>query len=109
MTLNRRDLLKLVPAPCLAALLGPRASAQHGLLRQAGWVRGHLTGAEALVETLRAEGTECVFGIPGAQENELWDAMKARHLGYLLVTHEFSAAAMADGYARSTGKPGVLC
>src|SRR5262249_10470989 len=30
-------------------------------------------------------------------------------LGYLLVTHEFSAAAMADGYARSTGKPGVLC
>src|SRR5207248_7892214 len=51
----------------------------------------------------------CVFGIPGAQENELWDTMKSKGLGYLLVTHEFSAAAMADGYARSTGKPGVLC
>ncbi|MBI3409566.1 MAG: thiamine pyrophosphate-binding protein [Planctomycetes bacterium] len=109
MTLNRRELFKLVPAPCLAALLSPQAQGQQALLRRPGWVRGHLTGAEALVETLRAEGTECVFGIPGAQENELWDAMKARHLGYLLVTHEFSAAAMADGYARSTGKPGVLC
>src|SRR5262249_48847799 len=35
--------------------------------------------------------------------------MKSKRLGYLLVTHEFSAAAMADGYARATGKPGVLC
>src|SRR5262249_14853631 len=54
-------------------------------------------------------GTTCVFGIPGAQENELWDEMKSRCLPYLLVTHEFSAACMADGYARSTGRPGVLC
>jgi acetolactate synthase-1/2/3 large subunit len=68
-----------------------------------------MTGAKALVETLIQEGAECVFGIPGAQENELWDTMKSRGLGYLLVTHEFSAACMADGYARSTGKPGVLC
>src|SRR5262245_33759345 len=109
MTLNRRQLLKLVPAPCLAALLSPRAQGQIGMPRRPGWVRGHLTGAQALVETLQAEGVECVFGIPGAQENELWDVMKDRRLGYLLVTHEFSAAAMADGYARSTGKPGVLC
>jgi acetolactate synthase-1/2/3 large subunit len=35
--------------------------------------------------------------------------MKSRHLPYLLVTHEFSAACMADGSARSTGQPGVLC
>jgi acetolactate synthase-1/2/3 large subunit len=68
-----------------------------------------MTGAEALVETLLQEETECVFGIPGAQQNELWDTMKSKHLGYLLVTHEFSAAVMADGYARSTGKPGVIC
>src|SRR5262249_61430704 len=67
-----------------------------------------MTGAQALVETLLQEGTECVYGIPGAQENELWDVMKSKHLGYMLVTHEFSAAAMADGYARSKGKPGVL-
>jgi acetolactate synthase-1/2/3 large subunit len=74
-----------------------------------GAVSGHMTGARALVETLIQEGTCCVFGIPGAQENELWDTMKARGLGYLLVTHEASAAMMADGYARSTGKPGVIC
>ncbi len=35
--------------------------------------------------------------------------MKSRGLGYLLVTHEYSAACMADGVARSTGRPGVLC
>ena len=35
--------------------------------------------------------------------------MKTKGLPYLLVTHEFSAACMADGYARSTGRPGVLC
>src|SRR5206468_1198042 len=65
--------------------------------------------AEAVVETLQKEGADVVFGIPGAQENELWDAMKSKGLPYLLVTHEFSASSMADGYARSTGKPGVIC
>src|SRR5258708_2025665 len=68
-----------------------------------------MTGAAALVETLQKEGVECVYGIPGAQDNELWDTMKTKGLPYLLVTHEFSAACMADGYARSTGRPGVLC
>jgi acetolactate synthase-1/2/3 large subunit len=68
-----------------------------------------MSGADALVETLQAEGADCVFGIPGAQENEIWDALKTKRLPYLLTTHEFSAAAMADGYARSTGKPGVMC
>jgi acetolactate synthase-1/2/3 large subunit len=78
-------------------------------LRHPGWVFGHMTGAEALVEALITEGVGCVYGIPGAQENELWDTFKQKGLPYLLVTHEFSAACMADGYARSTGKPGVLC
>ena len=72
-------------------------------------VTGHMTGAKALVETLQAEGATCVFGIPGAQENEIWDVMKTKGLDYLLVTHEFSAAAMADGFARATGRPGVIC
>lgn len=109
MALSRRDLLKLAPVPVLATLMSPDAEGLPAIGRRPGWVRGQLTGAEALVETLCAEGVDCVFGIPGAQENELWDAMKSRHLGYLLVTHEFSAAAMADGYARSTGKPGCMC
>src|SRR5437588_2180495 len=107
MDLSRRELLKAVSAGCVLGL--PASQASGGLRHRPGWVRGHMTGAEALVETLIQEGTECVFGIPGAQENELWDTMKSKRLGYLLVTHEFAAATMADGYARSTGKPGVLC
>jgi acetolactate synthase-1/2/3 large subunit len=99
-------MLKTVAAGCVAAASPPTADA---LGAPAGTVAGEKTGARALVETLQAEGTGCVFGIPGAQENELWDEMKGRHLPYLLVTHEYSAACMADGYARSTGQPGVIC
>lgn len=106
-SLSRRDLLKLMTAGGVAALPLPFASA--GWRHPPGWVAGHMTGAEALVEALIQEGTQCVFGIPGAQQNELWDTLKTKHLPYLLVTHEFSAAVMADGYARVTGKPGVIC
>jgi acetolactate synthase-1/2/3 large subunit len=105
-TISRRDLLKTLVAQGVVMQLG---AAPAEAPAPQGWVIGKMTGAEALVETLIQEGTDCVFGIPGAQENELWDAMKSKGLGYLLVTHEFSAATMADGYARSTGKPGVLC
>ena len=70
---------------------------------------GRQTGAQAVADALLDRGVGCVFGIPGAQENELWDEFKARGVPYLLVTHEFSAACMADGYARATGTPGVLC
>ncbi len=77
--------------------------------RHPGWVFGKMTGAQALAEALLTEGVGCVYGIPGAQENELWDTLKEKGVPYLLVTHEYSAACMADGYARSTGRPGVLC
>ena len=106
MELNRRDLLKLAGAGCVAGVL-PVGTTQAGPLRPG--AHDQMTGAEALVETLIQEGTDCVFGIPGAQENELWDTFKSKHLPYLLVTHESSAAAMADGAARATGKAGVLC
>lgn len=86
---------------------GPLAKAQAE--RHPGWVFGRMTGAQALTEALLAECVGCVYGIPGAQENELWDSFKAKGLPYLLVTHEFSAACMADAYGRSTGRPGVLC
>lgn len=74
-----------------------------------GWVIGRLTGAQAIAEALVQEGVGCVYGIPGAQENELWDEFKARGVPYLLVAHEYSAACMADGYARATGCVGTLC
>jgi acetolactate synthase-1/2/3 large subunit len=105
-SINRRDVLKAAAFTGLAAL-AQADTAEAG--QQPGWVSGRKTGARALVQALQAEGTQCVFGIPGAQENELWDEMKSCHLPYLLVTHEFSAACMADGAARATGRPGVLC
>src|SRR4051794_9315095 len=98
-----------------AAAVGGAAAAgvgRAGLVRKhqpAGWVFGRMTGSQALAEALKAEGVGCVYGIPGAQENELWDTFKEKGVPYLLVTHEYSAACMADGYARSTGRPGVLC
>ncbi len=96
MNLSRRDLLKGISASTLLGL----SDVQAGPARQRpGMVAGQMTGAEALVETLIQEGTGCVFGIPGAQQNEFWDTMKSKHLGYQLVTHEFAAATMADGYA----------
>ncbi|MGL5097078.1 MAG: thiamine pyrophosphate-binding protein, partial [Planctomycetia bacterium] len=73
-----------------------------------GWIVGKYTGAQALTLALLAECVDVVFGIPGAQENELWDAFKSYGLDYLLTTHEFSASCMADGYARATGKVGVV-
>src|SRR5262249_10285074 len=110
-SLSRRDLLKLATATAAAAAVPSVAPASPAARREtaAGWVSGRLTGAQALVEALRQECVGCVYGIPGPPEDGLWDAFKGRHLPYLLVTHEFSAAAMADGYARSTGRPGVLC
>ena len=104
--LTRRQMLQVLGAGAVAAV--PTSVADAGI-RRAGLAEGPMTGAEALVETLQSEGADWVFGIPGAQENELWDTFKSKHLGYTLVTHEFNAATMADGYARSTGKPGVLC
>src|SRR5262249_35822076 len=94
-------------AGCLAAL--PTGEAEASALAPPGWIIGPRSGARALADVLRIEGVRCVFGIPGAQENELWDEFKARGVPYLLVAHEQSAAYMADGYARSTGQPGVIC
>lgn len=102
--LNRRDLLKsaiIAPTATALATTATPPAAEAGLDR--------VTGAEAVTLTLQQEGVGCVYGIPGAQENELWDTFKTRGLPYLLVTHEFSAACMADGYARATGQVGVLC
>src|SRR5262249_12800825 len=79
--ISRRTLLKGLVASGVYQLAASSSSA--GLLHKhadAGWVKGKMSGAQALVETLIQEGTDCVFGIPGAQENELWDAMKSKGL-----------------------------
>lgn len=105
--LNRREALEAAAFLGLAALAHSSSAPQAPAAAPS--FLGRMTGARALVEALKAEGTACVFGIPGAQENELWDEFKSGGLPYQLVTHELSAACMADGAARATGRPGVLC
>lgn len=73
-----------------------------------GGVRGRMTGAKAAVEALCLEGARCVFGVPGAQNNEFWDALKSHGLPYFLVTHESSASIMADAWSRVTGEVGTF-
>ena len=68
-----------------------------------------MTGKEALMELLRNEGVEYVFGIPGATEVIFMDALeKHPEIEYILGLNEVVCAGMAEGYARASGKPGFL-
>ncbi|MBN1319847.1 MAG: thiamine pyrophosphate-binding protein [Thermoleophilia bacterium] len=67
------------------------------------------TGKRALIEVLRREGVEYVFGIPGATEIHFMDALEeAPEIKYILGLQEVVCAGMAEGYARATGKPAFL-
>ena len=69
----------------------------------------NVTGKEALARILRAEGVEFVFGIPGATEAQFIDVMEDHpDIKYILCLNEVVAMGMAEGYARTSGKPGVL-
>lgn len=68
-----------------------------------------MTGADILMQALAAEGVEYVFGYPGGAVLHIYDAMFKQHkLQHILVRHEQGATHAADGYARATGKPGVV-
>ena len=67
-----------------------------------------MTGAQAIVASLEAEGCDTLFGFPGGVVIPLYDALyDVRHLRHVLVRHEQGAVHAADGYARATGKVGV--
>ncbi|MBU1208828.1 MAG: thiamine pyrophosphate-binding protein [Proteobacteria bacterium] len=67
-----------------------------------------MTGGKAVVESLKREGVEIVFGLPGVQIMSIFDAFYGeRDIRLITVRHEQSAIYMADGYARIKGKPGV--
>nr|VFK14507.1 MAG: acetolactate synthase, large subunit [Candidatus Kentron sp. LFY] len=67
-----------------------------------------LTGAQIVVQFLKDEGVEHVFGYPGGAVLHLYDEIyKQNHIRHILVRHEQGATHMADGFARATGKPGV--
>ena len=69
-----------------------------------------MKGGDILVECLKAQGVSAVFGMPGTQNIQIYDALLRRGGGVIdhyLVRHEYAATQMADGFARATGEPGV--
>ncbi len=67
-----------------------------------------MTGAEALIRCLENEGVEYIFGLSGGSVLPMFDALVDSKIKLIMVRHEQGAAHMADGYARTTGKPGVV-
>ena len=65
------------------------------------------TGADLLLEILKSEGVEVVFGYPGGAIMPLHDALFGHRIRHVLVRHEASAAFAASAYARTTGRVGV--
>ncbi len=66
-----------------------------------------IKGAEILLESLKREGVEVVFGYPGGANIPLYDALYNSPIRHILVRHEQGAAFAAEGYARVSGQPGV--
>jgi acetolactate synthase-1/2/3 large subunit len=70
--------------------------------------RDHITGAEALVRVLEDLGVEIIFGLSGGAAIPIFDALVDAKIKLVLTRHEQGATHMADGYARATGRPGVV-
>ncbi len=66
-----------------------------------------LTGAKILIESLKKEGVEIIFGYPGGVVLPIFDVLYDSDIKFILTRHEQGAAHAADGYARATGKVGV--
>ena len=67
-----------------------------------------MNGAEALVKCLEGHGVEYIYGLSGGAAIPIFDALVGSKIKLILVRHEQNATHMADGYARATGKPGVV-
>ncbi len=68
-----------------------------------------LSGADILIQSLKDEGVEYIFGYPGGAVLHIYDALfRQDAVKHILVRHEQGATHSADGYARATGKPGVV-
>ena len=67
------------------------------------------SGAEILIDTLIEQGVDTIFGYPGGAVLPIYDALfQQKKIKHVLVRHEAGAAHAAEGYARATGKPGVV-
>jgi len=70
---------------------------------------GQMTGAKMLVQALRDQGVDTIFGYPGGAVLPIYDEIFLQNdIRHILVRHEQGAVHAAEGYARSTGKPGVV-
>jgi len=68
-----------------------------------------LSGGDMLIRALHDEGVDLIFGYPGGAALHIYDAIfNQEHVDHVLVRHEQAATHAADGYARATGKPGVV-
>ena len=70
--------------------------------------RAAATGGTRVIQCLEREGVEVVYGYSGGAAMPLFDALVDSKIKFVLVRHEQGATHMADGYARATGKPGVV-
>ena len=70
--------------------------------------KGQQTGAEALVRSLERAGADVVFGYPGGNVVDIFDHVRTAKFKFVLGRHEQGCTHMADGYARATGRPGVV-
>ncbi len=68
-----------------------------------------MSGAEMIIRALKEQGVDTIFGYPGGAVLPIYDALfKQNHIRHILVRQEGGAVHAAEGYARSTGKPGVV-
>ena len=66
-----------------------------------------LTGAQILMKVLKDEGVDTIFGYPGGAVIDIYDELVKTDIRHILVRHEQGAVHAADGYARTSGRPGV--
>ncbi|PWA12262.1 acetolactate synthase large subunit [Pueribacillus theae] len=70
--------------------------------------RNKLSGASILIESLKRENVEMIFGYPGGAALPIYDALYGQSIKHVLTRHEQGAIHAAEGYARVSGKPGVV-
>ena len=104
--MKRIQKLKLVGKDRMMEILGRHRQAGGGSLRSSIM---KLTGAEILCESLKREGVKTIFGLPGGVVLKIFDVLcQRKDLDLILTRHEQGAAHMAEGYAKATGKAGVV-
>ena len=101
MTMTREEKIAYSQRAVEGKPLGPGSQTEH---------EGKtLTGAQAIIASLEAEGVDLIFGYPGGQAIKIYDALyDSKKIHHVLARHEQAATHMADGYARATGRVGVV-